>query len=277
MSTKLTKDTFYDWMDENNRWDKVETTEGRLDDKPFTIFHGWEAIEYLMTEMVRELVPGGIEMYEKSGAFQKGRWRREPLIKYGDLRIGSNGTSPGVYGDELGDREPSEAPYLIPTEVQEEFEKAGFEGAELEDVIGDWGFDDEYQLCFECGETIMRTSPDSYGWRPEYYQNEVVMCCMNCFEDNYKDGYIESMVNDPSKALEFTLISEDDLYEEGFEQYNDSRYENGWHRGQTDDPKKIYKQLRHQYDEVVFTIDSVGQFDVSFSAWVRGGSEDEEV
>lgn len=45
-------------------------------------------------------------------------------------------------------------------------------------------------------------------------------------------------------------------------------FESGFHPGQNDKPKEIYKRKVQQgYKHILFTIDRSGQFDVHFSVW----------
>jgi hypothetical protein len=95
------------------------------------------------------------------------------------------------------------------------------------------------------------------------------LVCEKCFNQNgYVDDYIEDKINNPKNAIN-GLVDEEQLKVRGFRKANDDSYENGFHRGQTDDPQTIYEDLHEQWDEVIFVIDSVGQFDTHFSAWVR--------
>ncbi len=48
-------------------------------------------------------------------------------------------------------------------------------------------------------------------------------------------------------------------------------FENGWHPGQTDDPKKILAEYQAKFPdkEFLFQVPEVGQFDVMFTIWGR--------
>lgn len=122
---------------------------------------------------------------------------------------------------------------------------------------------DEWYRCENCYQ-IFRSQGDSYSWQmfgtvTEY--GEVV--CANCITF---DDVEESYVNDPSKALTFDV----DIEAEGFVQFNKDRYESGWYDGQTDDPKTILAQAHAQgWEEGIFVVSGVGQFDVHFDLWVR--------
>jgi hypothetical protein len=93
--------------------------------------------------------------------------------------------------------------------------------------------------------------------------------CIECLQDNPTD-LLESLEDNPRKALNlheinpadhgYTLIQKD--------------FENGMHPGQTDNPTEIYKKLRAEgHKHILFRIDDVGQFDMSFSVWTRNAEE----
>lgn len=136
---------------------------------------------------------------------------------------------------------------------------------------------DEWISCSECYRAV-RTEPDSYSWQPYYsWVHECGFVCSDCMMKD-PGAYIDDgdWTNSTSNAITWiTGRLEDTLEPLGFvhwEPGNPQHYANGWYPGQTDDPKKILEAIldRHPDAEVVFTIDSVGQFDCHFSAWVRG-------
>lgn len=138
-------------------------------------------------------------------------------------------------------------------------------------------FSDEYSLCYDC-QKVVRTSPTHYGWQPDFYVSPSDgIICEKCFDDNegYQDEYIEEKINDPKSAIN-GLITEDQLETLGWEKWNSQSYENGWYTGQTDEPQEIYNELKSKFEEIVFFIDSVGQFDTHFSVWTRNAYEDVE-
>lgn len=130
-------------------------------------------------------------------------------------------------------------------------------------------FYDEYTTCNDCGK-VVRIAPDSYGWQPDFYTGNNGLVCGDCVRENweYKEDYISDKINNPKMAVN-GVLSEDDLVALGFEKVNTNSYEAGWYEGQNDDPEAIYEELRGLYDEVLFYIDRVGQFDTCFSVWVR--------
>lgn len=123
---------------------------------------------------------------------------------------------------------------------------------------------DEWFQCQNC-YMAFRCEADSYSWTmfgviTEYGD----ILCGNCVEFSDLE---EEYINEPSKALVLNF----DLDEEGFELYNtERRYENGWYDGQTDDPASILENAHAEgWEEGVFKVDGVGQFDTHFSLWVR--------
>lgn len=257
---KLAPDNWYKWA-----YAKGLLNDGDINyvtmyktEEPFTIFGGWGDVGYLTMAIIEEVCPEAIELYRKAGAIKE-RYGKEGIE---DCRLGRTGNKTSN----------DDSPYLAPEMVKNALEASGFEWkySVLETVIGESGFSDEYGTCDSCCCGI-RISPDSYGWRPEYYSSEYGVICLKCFKDDgYAEGYINEMVNNPKNAVNLNLVDEQQLDEMGFFKINLYSYENGWHHGQNDDPKSIFKHFSGKYPEIIFTIDSVGQFDMRFSAWARG-------
>ena len=130
-------------------------------------------------------------------------------------------------------------------------------------------FTDEYTTCDDCG-AIIRTEPNSYHWTPDYYLGDGFIICNECFnnEKDYQEAYLVERINNPNNAN--TILSDEQLEELGFTKFNSNSYEHGFHHGQTDDPREIYKEIENLYYDIIFSIDGVGQFDTHFSVWVRG-------
>ena len=139
--------------------------------------------------------------------------------------------------------------YFAP-EVTELLEKYGY--------AIEW--EDEWTTC-ECGKAL-RTSPDSYGWQPSYFESEDGYCCIDCID---MPAYLETLEDNPKRALNDHV----DPAKYGYVQLEDG-FENGWHPGQNDNPKDIYQRLHAAgHKHLLFNIDGVGQFDISFSIWER--------
>ena len=128
-----------------------------------------------------------------------------------------------------------------------------------------WGYRDEYTQCDECG-ALIRTQPDSYSWKADFsIVNECEMLCGDCIRKE-PTGYVNELINNSHKAN--TILSTKQLEECGFSRIN-ADFSNGYY-GREDSPHKIMEKLQEAgYDEVIFNIDSVGQFETNFEAWVR--------
>lgn len=152
----------------------------------------------------------------------------------------------------LADPGHSPSPHTIPDGL-----------TDIDDIGFGWGFDDEYSVCDNCN-MVIRTSPDSYIWQPEYYvfSDDGMMVCDRCIIEDYSDDYIEKHINKNN------LVTIDiDLNEFGFVQL-EREFENGYHNGQNDDPEKIIPVMSSAGFDIVFT-GSVGQFDISWKVWAR--------
>lgn len=138
--------------------------------------------------------------------------------------------------------------------VQDILERAGF--------ALEW--EDEWSTCSGCGKAI-RTSADSYGWRASYWMPEDSgeLFCHECTEPA---AYLASLENKTRNCAVLDINPAD----HGYIQLQDG-FENGFHPGQNDNPKEIYKSLRVNGEKrpLIFVLDSKGQFDIGFSVWAK--------
>lgn len=137
----------------------------------------------------------------------------------------------------------------------------------IDTVFNDnWGFSDEYAVCDDCG-TVIRTSPDSYSWKPDFWVSDGEIRCGDCVRDNPAD-YIASLLDNPESAN--TILSDDELKENGFAKVNPDSYENGWYDKQ-DEPKDILAtaQDKEPDSEFLFSVSGEGQFYTKFDLWKR--------
>jgi len=142
--------------------------------------------------------------------------------------------------------------------------------AQLEAQGVEFEWYDEWVVDHE-NDKAYRSEPDSYMWQPSYVLTDD---CELLTPDDDIEAWIERAVDTPSRAIPSVIYTGADLVGEGFEQHN-SYFESGWHPGQDDNPKVITEQIR-RYEpdaEIVFVIDSTGQFDMRFSAYYRTGEE----
>lgn len=134
--------------------------------------------------------------------------------------------------------------------------------SELLEKIGfslEWS--DEWSSCEECGN-LVRTSPDSYSWLPYYtIVDDCSLVCKDCIDC---EEYLNSLEGCSEKAN----VLEIDPSDYGYVQI--SKFENGFHPGQNDDPKKIANKLEENgVSRYLFSVDDKGQFDIHFSVYVH--------
>jgi len=142
------------------------------------------------------------------------------------------------------------------------------------DILENYGYEiewsDEWDFCSDCNKAF-RTSGNSYSWQPSYADLDGSRICIECLQQDPTE-YLESLEDNPRRALNIDGIDPADY---GYTML-EGEYENGWHPGQNDDPKAIYKNLRAEgfKKPLLFQIDSVGQFDISFVVWQRDATDD---
>ena len=154
---------------------------------------------------------------------------------------------------------------------------------DIKDLIDktEWGFSDEYEICSECN-TVLRTSPDSYGWVPNYYQDpDGYKYCQECCESG---GLIEYSIENTQYNIDngqepnslpwiFDLTDEWHMIQPDL-RYDFSKWENGLHGGQVDSPLKQGQIVRSEkYEgeslfEIVYRIHP-SQFYVEWDVYIR--------
>ena len=112
-----------------------------------------------------------------------------------------------------------------------------------------------------------RTSADSYSWQSSimYIDGDMLT------PDDDIDTWLEHVLQNETPCLPGVVWSATDIINAGFAKYNGT-YESGWHPGQDDNPVTIMATVKREYGEdteVVFRLDSSGQFDINFSAYYR--------
>ena len=138
------------------------------------------------------------------------------------------------------------------------FEKAG---AEIE-----WC--DEWTGCCECFRAV-RTQPDSYCWTRSYIEGEYGVTCEECVEKNAPD-YLAELEGKGRSAWTLDIDPESHGYGR-----LEQDFCHGFHPGQDSDPGLIADGLRAcGIERFLFRIDSVGQFDADFSAYVHESEAD---
>jgi hypothetical protein len=139
---------------------------------------------------------------------------------------------------------------------------------EVTDLLEKYGYaiewPDEWTTCSDCGKAL-RTVHNSYSWQPSGFLTDDGMYCLECID---LPDYLETLEDNPRRALNDHINPEDYGYvklEDGFE--------SGMHPGQNANPKDIYKRLHDAgHKRLLFNVDSVGQFDITFSIWEKVSS-----
>jgi hypothetical protein len=144
-------------------------------------------------------------------------------------------------------------------------------GKLLEACGADYGFDDEWIACSECSRAV-RTQPDSYHWKRSYFDFDGDRICSECLEEDPSD-YIEALVGRDDICHTMDSI---DLTDHGFMQVW-GEFASGLYGGQMDSPQAIARAFEDRdWDDFIFSLDSVGQFDAHFTVYLRVTDEDGE-
>lgn len=140
----------------------------------------------------------------------------------------------------------------------------------LEDFYGDdIGFSDEYELCYNGCDNIIRTSPDCYSWTPEYYQDsDGARYCLECCEDMEED-----IIEDREGKNFPNFINP---AKHGLVQVNEDSFQNGLHYGMADDPEKIVELFHNNGLDCWFEVHP-SQFYIDFDLFVREADLDKAV
>lgn len=164
---------------------------------------------------------------------------------------------------------------IVPsTSVPDEIEyRDGFDNV-IEHVTGvryNWGYNDEYSTCANCG-VVIRTSPDSYMWTPEFWDSADGYICADCVKSNYVDDYLDDCTRHSKDSVKTCHIV--NPADHGFHKVlTGLKY--GLHEEMADDPRKIIKWLtKVGLESVIVTRPS--QFYAEYDVYVRSASIDDD-
>lgn len=146
--------------------------------------------------------------------------------------------------------------------------------AQLESQGVQFEWYDEWTVDHE-NDKAYRTQPDSYLWQPSIAWTEGGEILT---PDDDIDTWVAWAVNTASRCIPSNVWSAGDLEAVGFEKHN-GQYESGFHPGQNDDPSEILSAMQDRYGldtDIVFLLDSTGQFDMAFSAYYRQLTTEDE-
>jgi len=136
-----------------------------------------------------------------------------------------------------------------------------------------FGFSDEYSTCGQCGE-IIKTSPDSWGWQPDFWLGDGDIVCHKCLEyclDMYVDWILERQ-RESGKPIG-CILDREQLETEKFV-LKISDLENGLHLHQTDDPGAILRYCNTHSIDCIFRV-FPSQFSQVFDVYMRANTGDQ--
>ena len=140
----------------------------------------------------------------------------------------------------------------------------------LERAGAECEWSDEWTQCQGCFRAV-RTQGDSYSWKAFFAETDDGRYCADCLLEMGNDA-LADYVDDPTKCVTWCEPSHlESLGWVKWEPGNEHDYENGWHPGQTDDPRAILAEIHEASPEssVVFMLDENSQFYMRFSAYTR--------
>lgn len=128
------------------------------------------------------------------------------------------------------------------------------------------GFDDEWDLCSDCGKAFKMDEC-------QYIQLEAELLCIECAPDCFEE-IIKEYNNQWDKALPYWFTEY--LEKDGWEKLNEDSYENGLHEHQNDSPEQVFNEFTEKWQNLIFAIDSISPFTVEFDIYgKRDESKDE--
>ena len=138
-------------------------------------------------------------------------------------------------------------------------------GEVLEKLGVECEWSDEWLCCDDCGK-LVRTSSDSYFWKPSFVEIQGSILCRYCVDP---EEYLERLERRPRIAETLGI----DPGEHGYKCLEEG-LEAGSFEGQTDDPVKIAKKLEEEGTKrYLFKLDEQSQFYIRFSVWAKDENE----
>lgn len=128
-------------------------------------------------------------------------------------------------------------------------------------------WEDEWLECDNCYKSF-RSSPDSYGWEMFGVVRDGYCLCGNCIE---WDELLEEYENNPKKAVTCSLFYHNENEITSRYTLVEENFENGFHEGMNDDPKKILAKLleNDKTGKYIFVISEQSQFYITFAVYKK--------
>jgi hypothetical protein len=132
-------------------------------------------------------------------------------------------------------------------------------------------WEDEWLQCDNCYKSF-RSSPDSYGWEMYGHIFDGFALCGDCIE---WDELLESYENNPRMAVTTSLFYKHENEITSRYSLVTDDYQNGFHEGMSDNPKKILAKIREndKSGRYIFVITEQSQFYITFAVYKRKEEE----
>lgn len=113
---------------------------------------------------------------------------------------------------------------------------------------------------------VHNTTPQFYGWTPTFKVFDCDVWARDEVDSDTLQDYADLLMDDTSNADQWDT----DFSPLGFRQWQEIG-ESGWHHGQNDTPEKMRQSIESKHGEcnIIWFIDSTGQFDCHFGAWFK--------
>jgi len=142
----------------------------------------------------------------------------------------------------------------------------------LHDIAGNYGIELRFydETITDDNGFVHNTTPAHYGWTPTYAIHDCTVWAENEAQDHVED-YAYYLIDNEDIADRFNV----NFTSIGFKRW-DGLCESGFHYGQNDTPDSLRETIetKHGPCELIFYIDSTGQFDVTFGAWFKTTNEE---
>lgn len=137
----------------------------------------------------------------------------------------------------------------------------------LEKVDVELEWNDEWVECDRCFG-VFRTQPDSYSWLMSGVITDGEAVCRECIDPEEHFADLEGDTNKCNTVPSLNPGEHDYLLIQ-------DEFEHGMHEGQASSPAVIGKLIASiGVERFLFNLDSKGQFDIRFSAWLHKSEED---
>ena len=153
----------------------------------------------------------------------------------------------------------------------------GFSDDDIESYLdeifdGAWGYQGDWETCYNCGKAIYMEDYYSQDYWVDYEGSGLY--CGDCVREvpEIRDAYLEFLANNVDNCN--TFLSERQLEEAGLIKLEGS-YESGYY-GRHDNPSEIYNKLADKYPNgrFIFDLDNSDRWNTKYSVWAFPGYDE---